>query len=110
MQVVHSSTEENSFVHPFGGPVIWRKENTCWRTEHISNHMLLPPFLLNKENRSIFFFFLEGNTRAYSRSVHGVHHIVASLDTGVGVKGLLEQSYKCFQFLEGSVYVETMDD
>lgn len=63
-----------------------------------------------QQRKSQHFFFLEGSTHASSRSLHGVHHIVASLDTGVGVKGLLEQSYKCFQFLEDSVYVETMDD
>lgn len=77
---------------------------------HFQPHVASSLPAQQRKSQHFFFFFLEGNTRAYSRSVHGVHHIVASLDTGVGVKGLLEQSYKCFQFLEGSVYVETMDD
>ena len=71
---------------------------------HLSLTVLFLPSCSAKEKSSIFFFPLVGNTSNHES------HLIAVVDSGVGAENCLDQNYKCFQFLEDSVYVEIMDD
>lgn len=116
MEVVYSLNKMYSSTHPLiyscqsseekiSSVFLFYSRNNMFPSPYLSHLTFFP----TQPRRKQYLSFLEGNPSTMVRSIHG-SHVIVLLGSGVGLENWLDESFKCFQFLKDSEYMETVEE